>query len=168
MTREPAQAGNRASRTEHYLQWWENSPEWNTETSAADKRHNSSLLFQMRVCGRTRAVVGAFDTLTSRDRWVQTRSATRPVELHAQRHFTVARVRARARLCVCVCARFVQNKTQTSNSSLFANVAAVRMPLASIGVRVPRTEGDVTWRAHVASWTRHCRPSSKQSINHEA
>ena len=43
MTRAPAQAGNRASRTEHYLQWWENCPEWNTETSAADKRHNSSL-----------------------------------------------------------------------------------------------------------------------------
>ena len=43
LTREPAQAGNKACRTEHYLQWWENSPEWNTETSAADKRHNSSL-----------------------------------------------------------------------------------------------------------------------------
>ena len=43
MTREPAQAGNRASRTEHYLQWWENSPEWNTETSAVDKLHDSSL-----------------------------------------------------------------------------------------------------------------------------
>ena len=42
MTRETAQAGNRASRTEHYLQWWENSPEWNAETSAADKRHNCS------------------------------------------------------------------------------------------------------------------------------
>ena len=45
MTREPAQAGNRASRTEHYLQWWENSPEWNAETSAVDKRHNSSFSF---------------------------------------------------------------------------------------------------------------------------
>ena len=43
ITRESDQAGNKASRTEHYLQWWENSPEWNTETSAADKRHNSSL-----------------------------------------------------------------------------------------------------------------------------
>ena len=42
MIREPAQAGNRASRTEHYLQWWENNPEWNAETSAMDKRHNSS------------------------------------------------------------------------------------------------------------------------------
>ena len=51
MTREPAQAGNRASRTEHYLQWWENSPEWNTETSAADKRHNSSLLSECCGCG---------------------------------------------------------------------------------------------------------------------
>ena len=45
MTRETAQAGNRASRTEHYLQWWENSPEWNAETSAVDKRHNSSFSF---------------------------------------------------------------------------------------------------------------------------
>ena len=43
MTREPAQAGNRASRTEHYLQWWENSPEWEAEVSAVEKRHNSSL-----------------------------------------------------------------------------------------------------------------------------
>ena len=43
MTREPAQAGDRASRTEHYLQWWENSPEWEAEVSAAEKRHNSGL-----------------------------------------------------------------------------------------------------------------------------
>jgi hypothetical protein len=28
MTRATAQAGNRASRTEHYLQWWAHSPEW--------------------------------------------------------------------------------------------------------------------------------------------
>ena len=45
MTREPAQAGNRASRTEHYLQWWENSPEWEAEVSAVEKRHNSGLFF---------------------------------------------------------------------------------------------------------------------------
>ena len=45
MIREPAQAGNRAGRTEHYLQWWENSPEWNAESSAADKQHDSGLGF---------------------------------------------------------------------------------------------------------------------------
>ena len=43
MIREPAQAGNRAGRTEHYLQWWENSPEWNAESSAVDKQHDSGL-----------------------------------------------------------------------------------------------------------------------------
>ena len=35
-----AQAGNRAGRTEHCLQWWENSPEWHATTSAATKRRN--------------------------------------------------------------------------------------------------------------------------------
>ena len=42
MTRVPAQAGNRASRTEHYPQWWEHSPEWNAVTSASRKRRDSS------------------------------------------------------------------------------------------------------------------------------
>ena len=44
MIRAPAQAGNRASRTEHYLQWWEHSPEWNAVTSASRKRHDSSFV----------------------------------------------------------------------------------------------------------------------------
>ncbi len=42
MTRAPAQAGNRASRTEHYLQWLENSSEWNAVNPAVRKRHDSS------------------------------------------------------------------------------------------------------------------------------
>ena len=50
MTREPAQAGNRASRTEHYLQWWESSPEWNTETSAAEKAAQLQLIFLSLIC----------------------------------------------------------------------------------------------------------------------
>jgi len=50
MTREPAQAGDRASRTEHYLQWWENSPEWEAEASAAEKQHNSDLGRVMSPC----------------------------------------------------------------------------------------------------------------------
>ena len=44
MIRAPAQAGNRAGKTEHYLQWWEHSPEWNAVTSASRKRHDSSFV----------------------------------------------------------------------------------------------------------------------------
>ena len=44
VTREPAQAGNRAGRTEHHLQWWDNSPERLAVTSVADKQRDSSLL----------------------------------------------------------------------------------------------------------------------------
>ena len=43
MTREPAQAGNRAGRTELHLQWWDDSPERLAVTSVADKQRNSSL-----------------------------------------------------------------------------------------------------------------------------
>ena len=43
MTREPAQAGNRAGRTEHHLQWWDDSPERLAVTSVADKQRNFSL-----------------------------------------------------------------------------------------------------------------------------
>ena len=43
MTRAQAQAGNRASKTEHYLQWWDNSPEQSAKTPAARKRRNHSL-----------------------------------------------------------------------------------------------------------------------------
>ena len=50
MTRAPAQAGNRASRTEHYLQWWEHSPEWNAVTSASRKRHDSSFVIPSGLC----------------------------------------------------------------------------------------------------------------------
>ena len=50
MTREPAQAGNRASRTEHYLQWRENSPEWEAAASAVEKQHNSDLLWSIAGC----------------------------------------------------------------------------------------------------------------------
>ena len=46
MTRVPAQVGNKAGRTEHYLQWWEHSPEWNAVTPATGKRHNSSLFMR--------------------------------------------------------------------------------------------------------------------------
>jgi len=46
MTRESAQAGNRASKTEHHLQWLESNPEWDAVTPAAGKRHNSSLLLR--------------------------------------------------------------------------------------------------------------------------
>ena len=60
MIRAPAQAGNRASRTEHYLQWWEHSPEWNAVTSASRKRHDSSfatLLVLRFWCGSVGATV---------------------------------------------------------------------------------------------------------------
>lgn len=53
MTRGSAQAGNRASKTERYLQWLENSPEWNAVTSAMDKLYNTSQFF---VFGLGRAV----------------------------------------------------------------------------------------------------------------
>ena len=43
VTRAPAQAGNRAGRTEHHLQWWDNSPERLAVTSVADKQRDSSL-----------------------------------------------------------------------------------------------------------------------------
>ena len=46
MIRASAQAGNRTGKTEHYLQWWENSPEWSAETSVAEKRHD----FSFRSC----------------------------------------------------------------------------------------------------------------------
>ena len=48
-TRESAQAGNRASKTEHYLQWLEYSPEWNAVTPAMDKLYTCSFL--CFVCG---------------------------------------------------------------------------------------------------------------------
>ena len=35
-----AQAGNRASQTRHYLQWWDDGPECNAVTSAARKVHH--------------------------------------------------------------------------------------------------------------------------------
>ena len=43
-TRAPAQAGNRTSRTEHYLQWWEHGPEWNAVTTTTLKRRDLSFL----------------------------------------------------------------------------------------------------------------------------
>ena len=49
MTRASAQAGNRASKTEHYLQWWEHSPEWVAVTPAAQNRHNSTLFVHIFV-----------------------------------------------------------------------------------------------------------------------
>lgn len=42
MTRAPTQAGSRASRTEHYLQCREHSPEWKAVTSASRKQCDSS------------------------------------------------------------------------------------------------------------------------------
>ena len=44
MIRDSAQAGNRASKTEHHLQRWENSQEWNAVTSATDKLYNLCLV----------------------------------------------------------------------------------------------------------------------------
>ena len=44
MTRGPAQAGNRASKTGHYLQWWEHGAEWDAVTAAVGNCHNSTLL----------------------------------------------------------------------------------------------------------------------------
>ena len=38
-----AQAGNRASKTGHYLQWRDTGSEWLAETSAVQKLHHSSL-----------------------------------------------------------------------------------------------------------------------------
>ena len=70
MTRASAQAGNRASKTEHYLQWWKNSPEWVAVTSAAQKRHNSS--FIIFLCDSAGAVQKWFrlcDTPVSRNWW---------------------------------------------------------------------------------------------------
>ena len=49
MTREPAQAGNRAGRTEHHLQWWDDSPEQLAVTPVADKQRNSGLFLAMPV-----------------------------------------------------------------------------------------------------------------------
>jgi hypothetical protein len=37
-----AQAGNRASKTGRYLQWWENRPEWDAMTSAVRNSRNSA------------------------------------------------------------------------------------------------------------------------------
>ena len=37
-----AQAGNRASKTGRYLQWWENRPEWGAMTSAVRNSRNSA------------------------------------------------------------------------------------------------------------------------------
>jgi len=56
MIRASAQAGNRTSKTEHYPQWWENSPEWSAATSAAEKRHNSSF----RMCRVDKFAKSAF------------------------------------------------------------------------------------------------------------
>ena len=36
-----AQAGNRASKTSRYLQWWENNPEQDAVSSALQNLHNS-------------------------------------------------------------------------------------------------------------------------------
>ena len=58
MTRASAQAGNRASKTEHYLQWWEHSPEWVAVTPAAQKRHNSSFITVPAIARRASAVAG--------------------------------------------------------------------------------------------------------------
>jgi len=44
MTRASAQAGNRASKTGRYLQWWDTGPEWNAVTSAVCKVHHSTLI----------------------------------------------------------------------------------------------------------------------------
>ena len=44
MTRGPAQAGNRASRTGRYLQWWDTGPECNAVTPAVCKVHDSTLI----------------------------------------------------------------------------------------------------------------------------
>ena len=57
MTRASAQAGNRASKTEHYLQWWEYSPEWVAVTPAAQNRHNSSFIIIPAVA-RTASAAG--------------------------------------------------------------------------------------------------------------
>ena len=40
-----AQAGNRASKTGHYLQWRDTGSEWLAETSAVQKLYHFSLLF---------------------------------------------------------------------------------------------------------------------------
>ena len=37
-----AQAGNRASKTGHYLQWWDTGSEWHAVTSSAQKVHHSN------------------------------------------------------------------------------------------------------------------------------
>ena len=44
MTRGPAQAGNRASRTGRYLQWWDTGPECNAVTPAVCKVRDSTLI----------------------------------------------------------------------------------------------------------------------------
>ena len=45
MFRVQALAGNRASKTGHYLQWWDNKPEWNAMTSGVVSCHHSSLSY---------------------------------------------------------------------------------------------------------------------------
>ena len=42
MTRETAQAGNRASKTGHYLQWWVNKSEQDAAISALQNLHHSA------------------------------------------------------------------------------------------------------------------------------
>ena len=38
-----AQAGNRASKTRRYLQWWDSEPEQDVMTSVLQNVHNSTL-----------------------------------------------------------------------------------------------------------------------------
>ena len=45
MTRGSAQAGDRASKTGRYLQWWEHESEWHAVISAVDNWCNSTHFF---------------------------------------------------------------------------------------------------------------------------
>ena len=63
MTRELAQAGNTAGRTELHLQWWDDSPVRLAVTSVADKQRDSSLLFfaSMALAWRNDGMAGTFE-----------------------------------------------------------------------------------------------------------
>ena len=65
MSSELPQAGNRAGKTRHYLQWRENKPEWVVVTSGEDSQDNYIFtIFQKRTCSSNAAA--PTDTLFDR------------------------------------------------------------------------------------------------------
>ena len=65
MSRESAQAGNRASKTGHCLQWWENKPEWCAVSSGVTSKCNAAFLGLAAACelGLAALLHGGYTTL---------------------------------------------------------------------------------------------------------